>query len=231
MEKFRALIFDVDGTLYRQGPVRRGMLWRLLRARFRQPMEGLLILRVLSAYRRAQEVLRVSSLRWDDLAEMQIGLASQWTGIEVEVVNSYVARWMEREPLDLIAQARHEGVLEFLQVASARGFRLGVFSDYRAEPKLAAMGIADFFDVVVCAQDAAVQKLKPHPRGLQVTLERLGVEKQEALYIGDRPEVDALAACNAGVACVTIGRRSRAKEQFGGVALPGYRELRDAICA
>src|SRR6266436_2472743 len=88
----KALIFDVDGTLYRQMPVRRRILWRLLRAHVNQPTQGLLTLRALRAYRKAQEVLRTSHLDCGELSEVQVQLASEWTGIRVEVVASCVVR-------------------------------------------------------------------------------------------------------------------------------------------
>jgi len=41
-----------------------------------------------------------------------------------------------------------------------------------------------------------------------VALEDLGVSPAEAVYVGDRPDVDAPAAAAAGVRCVLIsGRR------------------------
>jgi phosphoglycolate phosphatase-like HAD superfamily hydrolase len=104
-----------------------------------------------------------------------------------------------------------------------------VFSDYPAVPKLVAMGVANFFDIVVTAQDPEVQKVKPNPRGLEVTLERLGVEKHQALYIGDRPETDGAAAYSAGLACVILGRRN-IMDQSGWIGVSGYGELRNIIC-
>ena len=61
------------------------------------------------------------------------------------------------------------------------------------------MGIAEFFDVVVTAQDPEVQRFKPDPAGLELTLRRLAVRKDEAVYIGDRADVDAVAASRAGI--------------------------------
>jgi FMN phosphatase YigB (HAD superfamily) len=81
----------------------------------------------------------------------------------------------------------------------------------------------------VSAQDPEVQRFKPNPRGLEVALRQLGVEKHQALYVGDRPEVDAATACSAGTACVIIGRLN-VVHQSGWVELSGYRELKGAIC-
>ena len=36
----RAVLFDVDGTLYRQGPVRRAMMTQLVRAYLSKPSAG-----------------------------------------------------------------------------------------------------------------------------------------------------------------------------------------------
>ena len=59
----RAVLFDVDGTLYRQGPVRRAMVARLAGAYWRRPGEGAAWHALLGAYRRAQEDLRGSRVR------------------------------------------------------------------------------------------------------------------------------------------------------------------------
>ncbi len=202
----KALIFDVDGTLYQQGGVRRVMLYRLLRAHLTDPRLGYSTLRALRAYRKAQEMLRAtSSPDGRDLAEAQLRVACERTGIETEMMAASVARWMEQEPLDLLAGHLRGGGLELLCAAREKGLRLGVFSDYPARPKLAAMGIEKFFHAVVSAQDPAVQKFKPDPRGLLVTLHRLGVGQHEALYICDRLGVDDAAAARAGMRCIIVG--------------------------
>ena len=229
-EHLRALILDVDGTLYRQRPVRGGMFWRLVRGCVRHPAQGYVSFQVLRAYRRAQEVLRTPQGDAGDLAEAQCRLAGGWTGVDPQIVRECVARWMEQEPLALVAASVREGLLEFLQAAKHRGLRLGVLSDYPAARKLEAMRVAHFIEVVVCAQDIEVQRFKPDPRGLTVALRRLGVEGNQALYIGDRPDVDVPAARAAGIACVIMGRRQAPVDGAGWMGIAGYRELTKAVC-
>src|SRR5579864_2475429 len=77
----KALIFDVDGTLYEKGRVRRAILFRLVRAYLASPREGLLTLRVLDAYRKAQEVLRKSPSASVDIAAAQLKLAGHSLGL------------------------------------------------------------------------------------------------------------------------------------------------------
>ncbi len=116
---------------------------------------------------------------------------------------------MEQEPLALIKQHTRDGAAAFAGAVVNRGLRLGVFSDYPADDKLEATGLASLVEIVLCAQDPAVQRFKPDPRGLSLIAERLGVEPAEALYIGDQPEIDAAAARAAGMPCAIIGGRSR----------------------
>jgi HAD superfamily hydrolase (TIGR01509 family) len=218
-----AIVFDVDGTLYRQRRVRIAMLLRLLRECVLRPRAGTRAARVVYAYRRAQEQLRHGAAPDPGAAgsAAQLRLTAQWTGLSAPVVTAAVARWMEQEPLPLIARAALPGLERFLDRAAARGLRLAVLSDYPAQAKLEALGIARHFEVVVCAQDADVGAFKPDPRGLLLTLHRLGVPPDRALYVGDRPEVDGVTATSAGVAAVIVGR-SRA-----GAGTPGVSHVGD----
>jgi putative hydrolase of the HAD superfamily len=89
--------------------------------------------------------------------------------------------------------------MELLAEARRSGLRLGIFSDYPAEAKLNALGISSYFETVVCSRDPQVQRFKPNPKGLQVVAQRLGVDCRRTAYIGDRPEIDGVAAHKAGM--------------------------------
>ena len=223
--QFKALIFDLDGTLYRQELVRRAMAWRILRAHVWHPIQGLSTVRVLQAYRRAQETLRSAGVSGDPVAQ-QIRLAAQNCELGESEVQSRVARWSGRA-LDLLSPALRPGIVELLQFAREKGMLLGVLSDYPAEAKLSAMGLRNYFDVVVSASDPEVQCFKPSPRGLEIVLRRMGLEKHEALYIGDRPEVDGAAAAAVGVRCAILA--SSHNQQAPWWEISGFDELRNAL--
>jgi FMN phosphatase YigB (HAD superfamily) len=225
----KAIVFDVDGTLYRQDPVRLAMFFRLIGAHLHQPLTGLRTFRWLQAYRKAQERLRHEPPNGSDLADRQLMLASEWTGVPPWVLRSCVSRWMEQEPLGLLRPYLRDGLPELLGAAAGRALRLGACSDYPATEKLTAMGIAGFFQAVVSAQDAEVQRFKPHPRILEIALRRLGVNREEALYVGDRPEVDAETARQAGVACAIVARRHHSRPTPGCLHLTSLRQLLDFI--
>ena len=112
--------------------------------------------------------------------------------------------WMSQFPLDLVAQARRPGVVEFLTLARSVGIRIGICSDYPADAKLTAMGLGSYVDTVVSAQDALVGRFKPNPRGIQVAFANLGVPADQAIYVGDQQDVDAPAERAAGVYTVIL---------------------------
>jgi HAD superfamily hydrolase (TIGR01549 family) len=206
----KALIFDLDGTLYRQFPVRCAMAWQLARRYWPRPAAGWRTARALRAYRHAQERLRRRGGD-DGRPSKQLDEAAVLSGERADVIRDAVVAWMEEAPLSVLPRHVRPGIDDVLRRARARGLRLGLFSDYPARDKLRVLGLGDAFDVIVTAQDADVERFKPDPRGLLVTLQRLGVGPADAIYVGDRPEVDGEAAARAGVGCVILssGRRRR----------------------
>jgi HAD superfamily hydrolase (TIGR01509 family) len=205
----KALIFDVDGTLYLSAPVKRDMIVQLTLNGLLHPLRTVRTVRILRAYRRAQDLLRKDAAKVGDLAAAQIGLAAKISGATKEQVSSAVELWMEEKPLRAVSHSRRRGLVPLLEKAKAEGLRLAVCSDYRPERKLSALGVLHYFDVVVCAQQDAVGCFKPDPRSLEVTLSRLGVASDEAIFVGDRLDVDQEAAAAAGVACFILGHQSR----------------------
>ena len=111
-------------------------------------------------------------------------------------------------PLPALEKARRPGLVAFLDWARAEGLRLAVVSDYEAGSKLRTLRIDQYFSAVVCASDPDVGVFKPNPLGLQVALRRLGVEPAEALYVGDRLEVDGWAAVAAGMPAAVFSAKA-----------------------
>jgi HAD superfamily hydrolase (TIGR01509 family) len=159
------------------------------------------------------------------MAAVQIKLACERARVEESFLMACVQRWMEQAPLPLLSRYIQPGLIEFLEACRARGLRLGVFSNYPAEAKLRALGIADYFDVALCAQAAEIGVFKPHPRGLQVTLARLGAKADESLYVGDRAEVDATAAAAAGIPCAILTRPRGQHAYNSHIEVGGYAPL------
>jgi HAD superfamily hydrolase (TIGR01509 family) len=226
--RLKAILFDVDGTLYGQSGLRRAMLVQLLRAHLVKPWTGFSTFRILGAYRHAQELLRDQPID-GDLATAQVRLACERSGAEETLVRALVTRWMEEAPLPLLPRFMDPQLPSLLREAQERGIRLGVFSDYPAAGKLRALGLSDYFQVVLTAQDPSVQRFKPDPSGLREAFKRLGAEGAEALYVGDRAKVDAAAAAAAGVPCVIVNPRRNGASNQGWSEVSGYAELHSML--
>jgi HAD superfamily hydrolase (TIGR01509 family) len=201
--------------------MRRQMFARLLWAGLQNPYRGFHTMRILSSYRRAQETLRDGAPQVD-LEQAQQTLAAEWSGRSEESVRETVENWTRRAPLDLLAQCRYDGVPELFEAARTRGVAVAALSDYPPAEKLQALGLASHFRHVISAQDPEVGRFKPHPRGLEVALERLGVSAADAVYVGDRPEVDGMCAERAGVRCAIVGAEASGTSWVG---VRGFREL------
>ncbi len=221
----RALIFDLDGTLYDQRPVHRRLRLALLRENLLSPWRGWRSLQMLRAYRGALEQIR-DLPAGADLPSEQVRAAARACGRKEDAVQACIEHWTRRA-LDHLSSAQFPGIVELLEMARRRGIRTAVFSDYPAEAKLARMGLRPHFDLVLWAGDAEVRALKPSPRGLQTILRKLQVSSAQALYVGDRPEVDAAAAQAAGIACAILTPRPRPGTPWWEIG--NFEQLREAV--
>jgi putative hydrolase of the HAD superfamily len=88
------------------------------------------------------------------------------------------------------------------------GLRLGIVSnsDGRVEQALAEAGLREYFDVVIDSSLAGIEK--PDPAIFRAALDALGVDPDEALYVGDLYEVDVVGARAAGIEAVLLSARS-----------------------
>ena len=90
------------------------------------------------------------------------------------------------------------GVAEAVEELTAIGLRLAVVSnwDIALTGYLEELGLRDRFAAIVTSAEAGAPK--PDPRIFELALERLGVEPERALHIGDA-EADELGARAAGM--------------------------------
>lgn len=210
----RAVLFDVDGTLYHQLPLRACMAGELARfaAHPGRTRAALRTARMLRAYRLAHESLRADGVCDPSLALLQTTQAASRSGCSINEVDGAVMEWMRRRPLKYLPWCRRSGLAATLTDLRRRGMRLGVLSDYPARDKLAALGIADLFSLVLCTSDPEIGAFKPDPRGFWRACELWNLSPDEVLYVGDRPDVDGHGALAAGLRSVIVsgaGRRGR----------------------
>lgn len=105
----------------------------------------------------------------------------------------------------------YAGVKEVLQDLQTKGYKTAIVTTkfhYRIEQILEKFDALELIDFIVGAEDVKIEK--PDPEGLIWTMEQLGLQKDEVLYVGDSL-VDATTAENAKVdfAAVLTGTTTR----------------------
>lgn len=204
LRRYRLVVFDLDGTLYRQGPVRLGMLAELLLAAPGPEGPGRRArLSALGRFRQLREELARHAPQDFD-GPLYRRLAAE-TGLAEAVLRPLVREWMEERPLRRLAGAKVAGASELFAALRGRGTQIAVWSDYPVEAKLAALDLKA--DHVLSALDPHVAALKPNPAGLLWLLDRTGIPSEAVLMVGDRDSHDGAAARAAGVDFLLRARR------------------------
>jgi len=187
------VVFDVDGTLYRQNVLRRRMFQQLLlHAIVRADLKPL---RILSVYRQIRESLAVAET--EGFAPILVAKTAREVGCAPSSIDEVVSEWIHRRPLRHLASCRYPFLPELFRAIKRKRKIIGIFSDYPAKEKMQAMSLDA--DYIVTAHDEAVGILKPHPRGLEILMRTAGVEPSRTVLIGDRIDRDGAAARRAGV--------------------------------
>lgn len=99
----------------------------------------------------------------------------------------------------------YDGIPEMLAALKAQGCRLAVVSNkfYAATQELCHHFFADTIDVAIGEHEAEGIRKKPAPDTVFEALRQLGVEKDNAVYVGDS-DVDIQTAQNSGLPCISV---------------------------
>ena len=105
----------------------------------------------------------------------------------------------------------YDGISDLLKLLKDNGIKTAVVTN---KMHSAAADIVEYFfggliDITVGQIDGVAQK--PQPDGIYKVLEKLGISKEKAVYVGDS-EVDCVTAKNAGIPCIGVTWGFRSKE-------------------
>lgn len=124
-------------------------------------------------------------------------------------------------PIHAVVEPR-EGVPGVLAGLAEAGYALGLISNTHwaadiHDRHLAEHGLLNLLPVRLYSCDTPY--MKPHPGIFQSALEQMALPAAEAVYVGDRPDVDVDAAQQAGLRGILIHSPYRTEfgDDFGGV--------------
>ncbi len=103
----------------------------------------------------------------------------------------------------LVMTKPYEGIIPMLRELRSRGIRTAVVTNkmYEAAEDIVRIFFDGLIDVTVGQVDGVAQK--PQPDGIIYVIQKLGVSKDKAVYVGDS-EVDCITAKNAGIPCIGV---------------------------
>lgn len=206
----KAVIFDVDGTLYDQRKLRLFMAWEMVICVLRQPGR-IAALRILWHFRRMRGKLAAEASF--DLESRQYVWPAQTASGSPEKVRKLIQDWMFERPIAYLSSWRYPNTQALLAQLQQQGIPAGVFSDYPGINKLRALGL--IAKVVVSATWAEVNRLKPDPTGLLVAVVKLGAPVPECLFMGDQEAKDGECARLAGMPGLIMAARGINRQLHG----------------
>ena len=120
------------------------------------------------------------------------------------------------------------GVMDMIHEAQANGLKVAIGSSSPhswVDSHTQRLDIYHHFDPIVCQDDVAPGRTKPHPDIYLKALEGLGVEKSEAVVFEDSPN-GVLASQRAGVFVVAVPNALTARMNVkGDLTVPSLAEL------
>jgi HAD superfamily hydrolase (TIGR01509 family) len=105
-----------------------------------------------------------------------------------------------------LSQQVMPGVRDYLREAKALGLKLAIASSSPhdwVDTHARRLGVFDFFDRVICADDVGVGRTKPNPDLFLLALDQLKVRANEAIVFEDSPN-GVRAARSAGIFVVAV---------------------------
>ncbi|MFE0194055.1 HAD family hydrolase [Streptomyces sp. NPDC059008] len=212
----RAVLWDIDDTLFDYtGSDRAGAL-RHLRA------EGLLAAyggeeAALARWRAAMETEFARFLAGEvGFLDHRRGRARTFLGTELtdDEADAWFARYVAHYEASWVLFPDSAPALEAL-APLVRQAVLSNSSSANQERKLAALGIRARFEAVLCADELG--HAKPAPEAFTGACEALGLAPEEVVYVGDRLDIDALGARDAGLTAVWLDRTDSGEELPPGI--------------
>jgi putative hydrolase of the HAD superfamily len=187
----RALVFDLDDTLYREHDFVAGGFRAVAK-------------RLASACGHpAGEIHRfmMTTLAVGGRREVMPSVLNAFPGSGLEVAD--VVRIYRSHVPEIRLFEGYGELLNRLRISH----RLGLITDGNPEvqrAKCAALHLEAIFHCMIFTWDYGAEREKPHPFPFRLMLDRLDAVPEEALFIGDNQEKDCRGARNVGMKCIQV---------------------------
>lgn len=210
--KYKAILFDFDGTLYEPNHFGRQLVFGNLIYAFRDRKER--------NVRKALHGLEFPSSEkfYDAFFELLGKNKRNW------YFNKYLPLMVEVLSRHFPARPNAQALIDRLQ---SHGKIVGVLSDYpMIAERCEAIGLKFNYNYFWSTEFFGA--LKPSKRSILAIAEQLGIEPKDILLIGDRPDTDARCAENAGADYVLV--ETKKNKDLDGYNIMPWSEIVNGIC-
>lgn len=191
---YKAWIFDFDGTLFNNLPVRIFMAIWLIIYYLPRPLKWKELL-ILRDYRRLHEKLFAAEFK--NCHELQLKNLSESYKVSTQEIWNIINSWTIEKPKFLIKKFQRQKLIAAVKSAQLRGVKIVIYSDNPVAEKVKALDFVP--DYAFWSDDDLIKCMKPNPQGLNNIIKLLKLNREEILYVGDRDDRDGDCAKNSGV--------------------------------
>ena len=211
----KAVLFDVDGTLYPQSFFIRTSLQFFLR----HP-------RISMAFRHLRHDVRAIG-GVEDLHLAQISLCAGYMRRPAEVAEYLLDTYIYGTFMDMLAKAKpYPEVEPLLAELKNAGLKLGVITDYPVGAKVSALGFDKYWDVTISAD--TMGHLKPEPDAFLLAAEKLKISPEQIIYVGNEYKYDIIGANKAGMKTAHLAQKP-VPDSIADVTFSNFEDLRSYI--
>ena len=213
--RFKAALFDVDGTLYPQS----FFIKTSLRFFLQHP-------RLSVAFRRLRKDIRqIGGV--EDLHLAQVSLCAGYLRIPAERAQELLETYIYGDYMDMLSRAEpYPGAEPLLASLKEAGLKLGVITDYTVGKKLSALGFDKYWDVAVSADDMG--HLKPETDAFLLAAEELKISPEQIIYVGNEYKYDIIGAKKAGMKAAHLAQKS-VPDSVADITFSDFSDLRSYI--
>ena len=213
--QIKAVLFDVDGTLYPQSFFIKTSLQFFLR----HP-------KLSAAFRHLRHDVRAIG-GVEDLHLAQVSLCAGYMRIPAEKAQALLETHIYGTYMDMLSKAKPypqvEGLLADLKKA---GLRMGVITDYPVGAKVSALGFDQYWDVAISAD--TMGHLKPEPDAFLLAAEELKIAPEQIIYVGNEYKYDIIGAKRAGMKAAHLAKKD-VPDSVADITFSDFDDLRSYI--
>jgi putative hydrolase of the HAD superfamily len=218
--KIKALIFDIDGTVYSNTL----MYLYTLPLMLRHP-------RTMITFAKARRLLHYCSEDIDasglGFKAYQARMLGEMRGISSEEaqrnLDSFRTSW--EKIFDTVRP--YKGFKESIIFFKEAGLKTGLLSDFPLGKKMERLGLSGLWDAELCTEDAGA--LKPDPRSFLQVASLLGTAPEEVLFVGNSHKFDVIGAKKAGMLAAHLRWRGPVKNSLADFTFYHYKDLRKRV--